>query len=470
MEDNEILVGGNTSQLAIEDSDELDLLILIDVIANEERTRLQDHIKEQQRLCRRLPADKTRPTWTGFCNRVSDSHFRKQFRMSRNAFSNLCSTLSAAIGDATFRPESSLASTRNSASLQSRGGLIPGEVKVAISIRFMAGGSHLDLMPLFYVSVPHMYNIFDQFLNWVLKALDFPLARYIQEENWTALAAIAEPLSYGSNGVLGGILGPLDGLAIRIRSPTLTEVADPGNYFCRKGFFALNVQAICDRMKKFLWCYTSNKGSTHDSVAFTNSRFYSLLTEKAAQLEEKGFYLIGDSAYNLTHFLLVPYSTEEVRADRSDMCDAFNFYLSSSRIHIECAFGELVMRWRILWRTLQYDLVKCQRIVQVCMLLHNFIKDKLAKESDGACNNTNESDWLPSDDSREEGGERAFPLVSDNNERYNGGRRTQTQEVHLAKGEILRRSLTIQLQRQGLRRPMHSGMKYNAYGHVFFDG
>lgn len=38
--------------------------------------------------------------------------------------------------------------------------------------------------------------------------------------------------------------------------------------------------------------------------------------EKALQLEEKGFF-IGDSAFNLTPFLLVPYSTEEVRADQN---------------------------------------------------------------------------------------------------------------------------------------------------------
>lgn len=325
-------------------------------------------------------------------------------------------------------------------------------------------------MPLFYVSGSYVYEIFDQFLDWVLRSFEFPLARYIQEENWSALAEIAQQFSYGSNGVLAGIIGPLDSLAVQIRSPKLSEVSDPGNYYCRKGFFALNVQAISDRSRKFTWCYTSNKGSTHDSVAFTNSRFYSLLAEKSVQLEEKGFYLIGDSAYNLTPFLLVPYSTEEVQADCSNMCDAFNFYLSSSRILIECAFGELVMRWGILWRTLQHDLFKCQHIIQVCMLLHNFIKDKGTDEIDGECNNANDSDWRPADDDSTGGGERAFPLVADNNERYHGGRRTQAQELHRAKGEILRRSLTIQLHLQGMYRPLQLGMKYNEYGHVFFDG
>jgi len=436
----------------------------VGLLEKEASEQLQNHIKEQRRLCRSLPLEKRRVTWTGFCNRVSDSHFRRQFRMSRRAFSNLCSTLSACIGEHTFRPEDGLYSTSNAESLQRRGGLVPGEVKVAISLRILAGGSYLDLSPLFEVSSAHIYQIFEQFLDWVLKALEFPLARYIYDENWEALKGISDEFSYGSNGVFSGIIGALDGLAVRIRSPLLTEVSDPGNYYCRKGFFALNVQAICDRSRRFTWVYTSNKGSTHDSVAFTNSRLYSLMSAKAVLLEQQGIYLVGDSAYNLTPFLLVPFSTDEIRNDSGDMCDAFNFFLSSSRINIECAFGELVRRWGILWRTLHFDLAKSQRVVQVCMLLHNYIKNCHENDDD-----IDEVDWQPRQHPSANN-ERAFPLVSDNNEQIPRGRRTAGQDLDRKKGETIRRSITVMLQLQGLRRPMHSGMRYNQYGHVFFDG
>mmetsp|Transcript_121117 Transcript_121117/g.347969 ORF Transcript_121117/g.347969 Transcript_121117/m.347969 type:complete len:383 (-) Transcript_121117:127-1275(-) len=382
--------------------------------------------------------------------------------MSRTAFSDLCTILSAAVGENTFRPEQAFSSTSNAASLQTRGGLVSGEVKVAISLRILAGGSYLDLSPLFHVSASHIYLIFDQFLHWVLKAFEFPLKRYILEANWEALRAISAEFSYASNGVFNGIIGALDGIAIRIRSPLLTEVSDPGNYYCRKGFFALNVQAICDRSKIFTWVYTSNKGSTHDSVAFANSHLFSLLCHEAASLEAKGLYLVGDSAYNLTPFLLVPYSTDEIRNDTGDMCDAFNFFLSSSRIHIECAFGELVRRWGILWRTLNFDLAKSQRVVQVCMLLHNFIKKQNNED-------TEDADWRPREQPNTNG-ERAFPLVSDNNEQHPRGRRSMGQDLGRVKGAVVRRSITVLLQMQGLRRPLHSGMRYNQYGHVFFDG
>ena len=115
--------------------------------------------------------------------------------MDRDAFSNLCSLISAAVGHDTFRPENSLVLNRNSASLFRRGGHVPGEIKVAISIRILAGGSYLDLVPLFDVCVSRIYVIFDKVLDsWVLKTFQFPLVQYLQEENWTALAAaIAKP-------------------------------------------------------------------------------------------------------------------------------------------------------------------------------------------------------------------------------------------------------------------------------------
>jgi hypothetical protein len=440
----------------------------IELLENDETTILKEHIREQRRLCRSLPTEKTRPTWTGFCNRVSDTHFRRQFRMNRNTFSNLCNALSTVVGEDTFRSESGTHFTRNSASLSSRGGLIPGEIKVAISLRLLAGGSYLDLMPLFDVSVSCIYVIFDEFLGWVLAAFDFPLRQFLHDENWCALENIAEPFSYSSDGAFRGIIGALDGLAVRIRSPQLTEVSDPGNYYCRKGFFALNVQAICDRSRKFIWCYTSNKGSTHDSMAFSNSRLYELLLTKVHLLETKGFYLIGDSAYNLAPFLLVPYSTDDVRHERCNIYDAFNFYLSSSRIHIECAFGQLVRRWGILWKTLHFDLVKCQRIIQVCMLLHNFINDD--KDSDSV--NSDECDWRPHNQQGTNGDrvERAFPLVTDNNEQDVGGRRSEAQEQYRLRGEAIRRTIAVLLHANGMKRPLYSGMRYNEFGHIFFDG
>jgi hypothetical protein len=114
-------------------------------------------------------------------------------------------------------------------------------------------------------------------------------------------------------------------------------ISDPGNYYCRKGFYALNVQAICDKLRRFTWVKTGNKGSTHDSTAFTGTRLnQELLSKMAAKLCARGFFLIGDKAYPLLVYLLVPFD----KPGSLSAEDAFNFWLSNSRIQIECAFGE----------------------------------------------------------------------------------------------------------------------------------
>jgi DDE superfamily endonuclease len=219
----------------------------------------------------------------------------------------------------------------------------------------LAGGLYLDVGPLFHVSTSHLYQIVDDFLQWIDQTLKFPLSIWLREGHWDKITSRANHFAEKTGGIFYGPFAALDGLAVRIKCPSSAEVADPGNYYCRKGFYVLNVQAICDRSKRFLWCYLSNKGSTHDSAAFAGSRLYDLLKEKLNKLYHHGVFIVGDLAYGITSFLVTPFETEEMREDPLLVAakDSFNYHLSSCRIYIECAFGELVMRWGILWRMLE---------------------------------------------------------------------------------------------------------------------
>ena len=96
-------------------------------------------------------------------------------------------------------------------------------------------------------------------------------------KDWPALKEIATDFGARTEGVYNGCMGAIDGIAIRVKCFSTNDVPDPGNYYCRKGFYALNVQAICDRKKRFLWCSTGHKGGTHDSRAFSETNLYELL-------------------------------------------------------------------------------------------------------------------------------------------------------------------------------------------------
>ena len=65
-------------------------------------------------------------------------------------------------------------------------------------------------------------------------------------------------------------------------------------------------------------------------------------------LYEHGLYILGDSAYSLESFLLCPYLQPMSKSAE----DAFNFYHFSARITVECAFGEIDLRWGIFWKRL----------------------------------------------------------------------------------------------------------------------
>ncbi len=140
--------------------------------------------------------------------------------MNYHCFDDLCRKISAKIGPDAFRAESS----------DRRKGTVSGEIKVALSLRMLAGGSYLDLVPLFNVSVSGLYLIFGEFLDWVLAPFEFPLVAWMREEKWAILQHLATQFGEKSSGVFYGAFGALDGLAVKIRSPTLDEVPDPGNY------------------------------------------------------------------------------------------------------------------------------------------------------------------------------------------------------------------------------------------------
>eukprot|EP00658_Telonema_sp_P-2_P028421 TRINITY_DN2177_c0_g1_i2.p1 TRINITY_DN2177_c0_g1~~TRINITY_DN2177_c0_g1_i2.p1 ORF type:complete len:257 (+),score=25.86 TRINITY_DN2177_c0_g1_i2:202-972(+) len=182
------------------------------------------------------------------------------------------------------------------------------------------------------------------------------------------------------HGVLTGCVGALDGLALKIDRPSLHDAPDPKQFFNRKGFHALVLQAVCDHKRRFLFGSATEPGSTHDSRAFKCSTLYKDLIKNKLPL---GMWIAADDAYENSVFCLTPFSTSAALKDMSpeerlkEMIarDTFNFYQSSLRISIECAFGMLVKRWGVLWRSMTGKLAHTQLIVTACMSLHNVLID-----------------------------------------------------------------------------------------------
>ena len=61
---------------------------------------------------------------------------------------------------------------------------------------------------------------------------------------------------------------------------------------------------------------------------------------KAEWLAQKEIFIIGDSAYAIDSFIVPPYDLTKSKTPEDD----FNYFLSSARITVECAFGEIDLR------------------------------------------------------------------------------------------------------------------------------
>lgn len=297
--------------------------------------------KEETRQNRTNPTTPKplRQTWQAFETNFSDSSFRRTFQIHKNSFHKLCDVLENSVGDKVFKKDSFLLNNCDSNTLKAtefKGGTICGEIKLALTLRMLAGAAYLDMILIFQVVSSTVYSIFHEVIRWVNHALSFPLPALLTYKDISGLSRIANGFGCFTGDSFWGAIGAIDGLAIKIACPSLTEVPDPGNYYCRKGYYALNVQAIVDSYKRFLWVSPFHKGSTHDSTAYYETHLQSVLSGLASFLNRHGFFILGDTAYSLTTYFMVPYDA----AEPNSMQDAFNFWHSNSRIRVECAFGK----------------------------------------------------------------------------------------------------------------------------------
>jgi len=172
------------------------------------------------------------------------------------------------------------------------------------------------------------------------------------------------------NNPLTGCAGAIDGLAIRIVRP---KTDNSQSHYNRKGFFAVNMQAMCNANYEFTFVSCRTVGSTHDSLAFASTDLFDIVNDR--EKFPYPFWIAGDEAYAASGSLLTPWSGRNLETYK----DSFNFHLSSLRVHIEQTFGIFVSRWGILWRELQVEYNRIGPLVNCLARLHNFcIQDSVS--------------------------------------------------------------------------------------------
>jgi hypothetical protein len=96
--------------------------------------------------------------------------------------------------------------------------MVPGEIRMAITLRLLTGGSYLDLGCIFWVSSSFIYKIFAECIAWVLENFQFPLPALIRMGNWSQLKLIADQFTVKTGRILWGTIGFLETITDRTNS------------------------------------------------------------------------------------------------------------------------------------------------------------------------------------------------------------------------------------------------------------
>ena len=190
----------------------------------------------------------------------------------------------------------------------------------------------------------------------------------------------------------------VDGMMVRFSEAPrgLPPDKDTQQFWCRKQFYALNVQVVAN--DEFIYDLDCGwPGQTHDARTWNRSEV------KAYIEEQRRFLIVGDSAYPISENLIKPYSTGEAAADRRKRL--FNRRLSGLRtVMSENVYGVWKRRFPIL-KSMRTKLELSQKVIIATAVLFNIGRQW------GDDLNNDESDEDDSDDDSDD--ERDTVVVQD---------------------------------------------------------
>jgi hypothetical protein len=158
---------------------------------------------------------------------LSDSVFKKMFHVDRPTFSELLDLISPVM------IERDLQKARNSS-----GTPIHPKTHLAVALRWLAGGSHIDLCFAWGIGYSTFYS--DQGVLWpTIEAIDAVFHIGFPMDDVEKLQQLSQRFYEQSNGLFDCLVIVMDGIAIQTRAPFVHEVSKRKDYRFQKGGFAI---------------------------------------------------------------------------------------------------------------------------------------------------------------------------------------------------------------------------------------
>ncbi len=291
---------------------------------------------------------------------MKDNWFKRQYRLDKPTFDQLL---------ATILPDLQLSDKGMKMAILSSGSAIDPIIKLAITLRLLAGGSYLD--------IAFGYCVADNTVLPIAKTVISAINRRVKNIHFdpTDLAQmeyLESTFVKYSNGMFPGTVAAGDGVVFRMQKPLLDQVeGNVTSFYTRKGYYAYGLQGFVDGDCKFVSISMKTCASTDDGTSYLLSKLSQLIRDG---MLPKRFHVVLDAAYTCTNQELCPWPQPR-KGELSAEKDTFNYYLSLHRQCVERAFGQLLGRWGIFWRPLRFDLTYISTVIAVCCKLHNICID-----------------------------------------------------------------------------------------------
>lgn len=288
------------------------------------------------------------------CLNMQDFEFKRHFRLTRSTFEWLCCEIIPLLRREITGP-----------------GVVglAWEQKIGASLWFLATGECFrSIGDRFGMGESTFSYALRDFINIIITKF---LAEKIAFPN-TELEVNEITSEFRRIGRIPNIIGAIDGSHIPIKAPHLFPV----DYFNRKGFYSIVLQAVVDHNKKFLDICVGWPGSTHDSRVLTNSNLYNIFNSQnnLVTIYFNNKYILGDGGYPNLSWLIVPY--KDIGRGLTQKQTYFNLKHSQTRIKVEQAFGLLKGRWRCLLHNLEISFEIVSHVITACCILHNICEER----------------------------------------------------------------------------------------------
>jgi len=141
--------------------------------------------------------------------------------------------------------------------------------------------------------------------------------------------------------------------------------------------------AVVDANLNFIYIDVGAYGREADSSGFLQSIFGKLLYSQELQIPDlvtlpftenniQPFVFVVDEAFGLHTNLIRPLPGR----GPNDTRRVFNYRFSRARRTVECAFGVLANKWRVLHPTILVEPNFCDDIIKACCVLYNFVRKR----------------------------------------------------------------------------------------------